>query len=449
MVLSRAHHTISRKGINKAALKVLYKLQEGGFEAYLVGGGVRDLLLGQHPKDFDIATNATPEQVYRLFVNSRMIGRRFKLVHVFFGSYIVEVATFRAPDLKTNIRTQNSKIQHSQHGMIVRDNLYGSLEEDVLRRDFTVNALYYTITDFSVIDYVGGLKDLKDRCLRMIGDARLRYREDPVRMLRAIRFSAKLGFTIHLETGTPIVELAELVRNVAAARLFEECLKLFFTGYAAKSFELLKEYGLLRVLFPILDAELRSENNASLTEDFILHALEKTDERIKSDQPVAIPFLIAILLWPAVQAKHKKLLALGGTGFTTFLEAIDWALKAQQKWVAIPKRLVQMTQELWVMQMRLSKQHGQRSHPFFLSPRFRAGYDFLQLRAEAFDTEAITMAAWWTAYIASDEPTRLKMRTEGHVEFQKEKQKEKVRVRAVAKKPKPVSKRPPKIEEKQ
>lgn len=432
IVVPRAQHNISRKEINQAALKVLYRLQEAGFEAYLVGGGVRDLLLGQHPKDFDIATNATPEQVYRLFRNSRMIGRRFKLVHVFFGSYIVEVATFRAPQLKTDRKTAHSKIQHSQHGMIVRDNLYGSLEEDVLRRDFTVNALYYTVSNFSVIDYVGGLKDLEARSLRMIGDARLRYREDPVRMLRAIRFAAKLDFTIHPETAKPILELAELVRNVAAARLFEECIKLFFTGYAVKSFLLLKEFGLLRVLFPILDDELKSKNH--FAETFIVHALEKTDVRIQTDQPVAIPFLLATLLWPAVCAKHKALVSEGDTKISAFLEAINWTLKAQQQWVAIPKRLTQMTQELWRMQMHLSKQQGQRAQQLFLNPRFRAAYDFLMLRAEAGDAEVAVMAAWWSTYIASNEETRLKMATEGHIEFQKRKQKEKRRAKTPSKK---------------
>lgn len=410
VVIPRADHPISRKNISQSALKVLYRLEDHGFEAYLVGGGVRDLLLGQHPKDFDIATNATPEQVYRLFKNSRMIGRRFKLVHVFFGAHLVEVATFRAPPLEADAYTSHS--QHSQHGVIVRDNLYGSLEEDVWRRDFTVNALYYTVSDFSIIDYVDGLQDLKDRCLRIIGDARLRYREDPVRMLRAIRFAAKLDFSIHPDTAKPIVELADLVHHVAPARLFEECLKLFFTGYAVKTFALLKEYGLLASLFPILNSLLKNTNNR-LVETFITHALQKTDTRIEADQPVSIPFLIATLLWPAVQVKAEEYaLKPDVTTREAYWEAMDWALKEQQKWVAIPKRIAQMTHDLWIMQQRLSKQNVQRAHTLFAHINFRAAYDFLMLRAEAGEKEVAPMATWWTVYIAADEGARLKMTKE-------------------------------------
>lgn len=432
VVIPRADHTISRKQINPSALKVLYRLEASGFEAYLVGGSVRDLLLGEHPKDFDIATNATPEQVYRLFRNSRMIGRRFKLVHVFFGSYIVEVATFRAPLQAIEESTSQAKIQHSAHGMIVRDNLYGTLEEDVWRRDFTVNALYYTISDFSVIDYVGGLEDLQARSLRIIGDACLRYREDPVRMLRAIRFAAKLNFSLHPETAEPILELANLLTNVAAARLFEECLKLFFTGYAEQCLVLLQQYGLLTVLFPVLDVVLSKEHNEPLAKAFILKALQNTDERVKKDQPVAIPFLIGILLWPAVQMKEKQLNAQrGSTTLSAGIEAIDWALKSQQTRVAIPKRFTQMTRELWVMQLRLSRQNGHRAHQLFMNLRFRAAYDFLMLRAEAGDTEAMPMASWWTKYIESDENTRLKMMAEGQMAYQKRKQKEKLKMRKI------------------
>ncbi len=429
VVIPRAEHSISRKQINASALKVLYRLEAAGFEAYLVGGGVRDLLLGEHPKDFDIATSATPEQVYRLFKNSRLIGRRFKLVHVFFGSYIVEVATFRAPLQAVAENTHQAKIQHSAQGMIVRDNLYGTLEEDVWRRDFTVNALYYTISDFSVIDYVGGLEDLKSRTLRIIGDARLRYREDPVRMLRAIRFAAKLNFSLHPETEAPILELAKLLENVAAARLFEECLKLFFTGHAERCLVLLQQYGLLSVLFPILDRVLSKEQDAPLATAFMLKALQNTDERVKKDQPVAIPFLIAILLWPAVYMKEKELSAHRTGKLSAGIEAIDWALKPQQSRVAIPKRFTQVTRELWIMQMRLSRHNGHKAHQLFTNQRFRGAYDFLVLRAEAGDAEAIPMATWWTTYIESDENARLKMMTSGQIAYQKRKQREKLKMR--------------------
>lgn len=426
VVIPRTHHSISRKNISPSALKVLYRLESHGFEAYLVGGSVRDLLLGKHPKDFDIATNAIPEQVYRLFKNSRMIGRRFKLVHVFFGSHIVEVATFRAPALKTEMHSPHAKIQHSSHGMIVRDNFYGSLEEDVWRRDFTVNALYYTLADFSIIDYVDGLRDLEARCLRMIGDASLRYREDPVRMLRAIRFSAKLNFNIHPDTAKPIMTLTHLIHNVAPARLFEECLKLFFTGYAVKSFALLQQYGLLASLFPTVDALLKHEEKGSLAKAFVLKALEKTDARIAKDQPVAIPFLIATLLWPVVQFKTEEYeKKLGLKLKEAYREAMASVLKDQQKWIAIPKRIVQMTEDLWLMQRRLTLQNKNKVHTWFANPQFRGAYDFLILRAEAGDTDIEPMVAWWKAYIAANESTRLKMVTKNYkLKLKRKKQEE-------------------------
>lgn len=428
VVVPRAHHSVSRKNINHLALKVLYRLEQSGFEAYLVGGGVRDLLLGHHPKDFDVVTNATPEQVYRLFRNSRLIGRRFKLVHVFFGSYIVEVATFRAAQMDVGIPMPHSSIQHSAHGMIVRDNVYGSLEEDVWRRDFTVNALYYAISDFSIIDYVNGLQDLKDKCLRMIGDASVRYREDPVRMLRAIRFAAKLDFTIHPGTATPIAELADLLHNVAPARLFEECLKLFFTGNAVQSFLLLRQYQLLSALFPALESALQDENQGVSIHAFITHALQKTDERIAMDKPVAIPFLMATLLWPNVEVEAKKVMHQPNMRLhEAYLEAMDTVFQAEQKRVAIPKRIMQMTKDLWLMHLRLNKQNGKRSSTLFSQPGFRGAYDFLMLRLEAGDPSISVMAHWWTDYIKADETVRLEMQTKAEGELHKQKRKEKSR----------------------
>lgn len=419
VLVSRSQHSISRQDINPSALKVLYRLENHGFEAYLVGGGVRDLLLGLHPKDFDIVTNATPEQIYRLFKNSRLIGRRFKLVHVFFGSYIVEVATFRASGLTRDGYVPQSKIRQAAHGMLLRDNLYGSLEEDVWRRDFTVNALYYAISDFSIIDYVNGLQDLKNKCLRMMGDVHLRYREDPVRMLRAIRFAAKLDFHIHPDTANPIIELADLVRHVSPIRLFEECLKLFITGHAEQSFLLLQQYRLLPILFPMLDAALQHQENGVFAQAFIQRALRQTDERIHAELPVSVAFLMAILFWPIVQEKAKPFLAESTVKpFTAYLNAVDLALKAQLQWITIPKRILQMTRDLWLLHLRLAKS-GQKATTWFKHAHFRAAYDFLILRAEAGDASVASMAAWWTAYVGANEAKRLKLMSG----FQKWKQK--------------------------
>jgi len=404
VVLSRSQHTISRKNISRAALKVLYRLREQGFEAYLVGGGVRDLLLAQHPKDFDLATNALPEEVYKLFRNSRMIGRRFRLVHVFFSGHIVEVATFRSPQMDTN----EADLLHSEEGMILRDNIYGTLEEDVWRRDFTVNALYYNISDFSVIDYVGGLKDLENRCLRMIGNAELRYREDPVRMLRAIRFAGKLGFSIHPETEKPIYELGNLVRNVPAARLFEEFLKMFLTGHAVVNFQLLRHYELFKILFPKTEEALMG-GNETFVQTFILNALKNTDKRVMEEKPVAPPFLWATLLWYPVRLETRKRILSGTPELPALLEAIEMVLKEQQKSIAIPKRFTRMIREIWILQVRLAKRGGYRAKLLFSHARFRAAYDFLILRLESGEKELEPLVSWWTEYINSDEETRLKM----------------------------------------
>jgi len=306
-IIPRSEHRVSRSNISKHALKVLYQLKDAGFQAYLVGGGVRDVLLDRHPKDFDVATDAKPEQVQKIFRNCRLIGRRFRLAHIHFGSHIVEVATFRA---SAPSQTINPHLVHSEGGMILRDNVYGTLEEDVLRRDFTVNALYYNIADFSVLDYVGGLKDLKEKTLRMIGDASQRYREDPVRMLRAIRFAAKLGFHIHPESEAPIFELAPLVKQVPSARLFDEYMKLFLSGYAKPSFDLLRHYQLFSVLFPESERCINSKQGEAVLA-FISGALKDTDKRVAEDKPVALPFLLAAFLWQPLQEKTISLMEEG------------------------------------------------------------------------------------------------------------------------------------------
>lgn len=403
-IYHRSQHTLSRSNISKHALKVLYHLRDAGFQAYLVGGGVRDVLLGLHPKDFDVATDALPEEVQTLFRNCRLIGRRFRLAHVHFGGHIVEVATFRASHSEEE--GHHPHLSHSNEGMILRDNIYGSLEEDVLRRDFTVNALYYNIADYSVLDFMGGMKDLKARCLRMVGDAKKRYREDPVRMLRAVRFAAKLNFHIHPETETPIYEMAHLVSNVPSARLFDEYLKLFLSGFALDSFKLLRKYGLLGYLFPQTEKALQGPHHRSV-EKLIYQALENTDKRVNEDRPVAPPFLLAIFLWHPVQAEMQIALQEQGTlDLEAFFDACQKILNQQQSSVAIPRRLILIIREIWMLQFRLEKAVGRRIHQVFTHPRFRAGYDFLLLRAAAGDETVEATAQWWTTYVSADEEAR-------------------------------------------
>ncbi len=406
VIVARAHHQVSRANISKAALKVLYRLRDAGFEAYLVGGGVRDVLLGRHPKDFDLATNAKPEQVQKLFQNCRLIGRRFRLAHVHFGSHIIEVATFRANASKPDVG--NAQLVHSEQGMILRDNIYGTLEEDVFRRDFTVNALYYTISDFSIIDYVGGLQDLEARCLRMIGDARQRYREDPVRMLRAVRFAAKLGFSIHPDTEAPIFELGALVQQVPSARLLDEYVKLFLSGHAQESFRLLRHYQFFALLFPDIEACLQGENGRVI-QAFIQGALHDTDQRMSEQKPVSLAFLLAAFLWCPAEQHAKHLMQKGLPEIPAFYEACDLILHKQQQSMAISRRLLQGIRDIWTLQMRLGKRIGKRAIQLYANPGFRAAYDFLLLRASMGEKSVLELATWWTNYIAADEETRALM----------------------------------------
>ncbi|MGB1110318.1 MAG: polynucleotide adenylyltransferase PcnB, partial [Gammaproteobacteria bacterium] len=303
-VIARPDHCISRSDISQNALKVLYRLNDAGYHAHMVGGGVRDLLLGLHPKDFDVATDATPEQVKDLFRNCRLIGRRFRLAHVHFGKEIIEVATFRAPhDQNDQSAAEVDDVAATENGRIVRDNVFGTLEEDAIRRDLTINALYYNIDDFSIIDYVGGAQDIEDRLIRLIGDPVQRYREDPVRMLRVIRFAAKLDFDIHASAEAPLRELGELLADVPSARLFEEVNKLFLSGHAVRAYNLLRDYDLFRYLFPATaDAIDESENDETpFVEPFLLSALASTDRRISEGKPVTPAFLYAALLWEPVR----------------------------------------------------------------------------------------------------------------------------------------------------
>jgi poly(A) polymerase len=403
-VVPREAHNISRKDISPNALKVLYKLREANFEAYLVGGAVRDLLVGGHPKDFDVATNATPEQVRAIFRNCRLIGRRFRLAHIMFGEEIIEVATFRsnADDGSGGRATEDG-------GRLLRDNVYGSVEDDAVRRDFTANALYYTIDDFSVRDYVGGLEDVQARVLKLIGDPDARYREDPVRMMRAVRLAAKLDFTIHASAADPIPQLASLLNEASAARLFDECLKLFLSGHAEKSFVGLEKHGLLPVLFPETCKALAT-NSSGVLRAMLLQALRNTDSRIAEYKTVTPSFLFAALLWPAY-CRELAVLQKGGVDIIVAQQrAADRVTLHQVQRIALPRRFSLPMQEIWLLQSRFSQRLPKRVFRLLSHPRFRAAFDFLELRMSGNAEVAEEVAFWREAQTQSPEllATRLK-----------------------------------------
>lgn len=391
-IVPRSDHCISRQDISDAALKVLSRLHKAGYEAFLVGGGVRDLLLGLHPKDFDVATNATPEEVKSLFRNCRLIGRRFRLAHIHFGRDIVEVATFRAHHDAAEDESQASM----RDGMILRDNVFGTLVDDAWRRDFTVNALYYNIADFSVVDYTGGLEDLAQRRLRMIGDAHVRCQEDPVRLLRAIRFAAKLQFTLDRDLIEAIAEQRERLRAVPPARLFEEVLKLFLSGHARNTYTLLKQYDLLGLLFPATASALAQD--VPYFDAMLVAACENTDRRIAENKPVTPAFLFACLLWGEVSTLAKQRIAQGMSPVQALHEAGSMVLHEQTEQIAIPKRFRLPIREIWTGQARLDNRHGRRALRLLEQPRFRAIYDFLLLRCEAGEQELQPLCEWWTAF---------------------------------------------------
>lgn len=398
LIIPRSEHNISRSNISENALKVLYRLHRSGFDAYLVGGGVRDLLLGLHPKDFDVATNAKPEEVKRIFRNCRLIGRRFRLAHIYFGYDIIEVATFRG---KADDPSQEHA--HSSHGMILRDNVYGTLTEDVWRRDFTINALYYNIADFSIIDYVGGMADLKAKRIRMIGDVATRYREDPVRMLRAIRFACKVNFELTPEITQPIIELKGLLDHVSPARLFEEILKMFHSGVAQNAYQHLKRYALFEVLFPATHESLQQ---AIYPTDAFLNAIfQSTDNRIQEQKNVTPSFIIAALLWHPICRRTEFHMDNGMPFFPARAKAIEEMLQRQAERLSIPKRLIQGAREIWMLQMQLPKRRGRRAYELIEEPRFRAAYDFLELRAKAKEPVS-ELAKWWKEFVEGDEQKR-------------------------------------------
>ncbi|NJC43057.1 polynucleotide adenylyltransferase PcnB [Xanthomonas arboricola] len=393
-VIPRDQHTISRKDISPNALRVLYRLRESGFGAYLVGGAVRDLLVGGHPKDFDVATSATPEEVKALFRNCRLIGRRFRLAHVVFGREIIEVATFRA-----NI-DDGSGDRELDNGRLVRDNVYGTIEDDAIRRDFTCNALYYAIEDFSVRDYCGGFEDVQARLMKLIGDPELRYQEDPVRMLRAVRLAAKLNFDIEAGTADPIPRLAGLLSEAAPARLFEEILKLFLSGHGVASFEGLERYGLLGALFPESAAALRSNRSGALRA-MVLEGLRNTDARVANDEPVSPAFLFALLLWPAFCRTLMGLQAQGVQPEDAQRRAADRVTLHQLERVALPRRFSLPMQEIWLLQTRFSSRQRKRVFRTLSHPRFRAAFDFLVLRQFASADHAADVEFWREAQKSS------------------------------------------------
>jgi len=413
LIIPRAQHSISRALISDNAIKVLHRLKDAGYASLLVGGCVRDLLLGREPKDFDVVTDARPEEIRKLFHNARVIGRRFRLVHVRYGRDIVEVATFRAipRDIsEESIPRDEEEGPGAENANMLElgsHNVFGTQEEDAVRRDFTVNALYYNIRDFSVMDYVGGTEDLKRGVLRVIGDPAIRYREDPVRMLRAVRFAAKLGFKIEDKTAAPIRDLAPLLASVPAARMFEEVLKLFHGGYALETYELLRHYGLFQYLFPRTEKSLeREESGFPVT--LIPRALANTDARLSEDKPVTPAFLFAALLWEPVREETGALMARGMNSYDAVQRAAERVLREQLQHVSIPKRFSVPMREIWGLQSRFERRAGQQAFRLLENKRFRAAYDFLLLRAETGEADR-GLADWWTGFQTADDSERRAM----------------------------------------
>ncbi|NAW77432.1 polynucleotide adenylyltransferase PcnB [Vibrio sp. V33_P6A3T137] len=393
-VITRQEHNISRQLISENALKVLYRLHGAGFDAYLVGGGVRDLLLNHTPKDFDIATNATPEQIRQLFRNCRLIGRRFRLAHIMFGRDVIEVATFRGHHQEIN---QHIAAQ-SEAGMLLRDNVYGTIDEDAERRDFTVNAMYYNIADYSIHDYAGGIEDLDDKLIRLIGDPQTRYREDPVRMLRAIRFAVKLDFDIEEDTAAPIETLAPLLKEIPSARLYEESLKMLQSGHGLETYHLMREYNLFQQLFPQV-AEYFTEDYSSQTEQMLDLVLDSTDLRIEEGKRINPAFMFAAFLWYPMVTIAEQLMASKALNFyDAVMEASNDILDQVVKSIAIPRRHTTTIREIWQMQLRLPRRNGKRAFRLLELNKFRAGFDFLEMRGEIEGGDVQKLAKWWQTF---------------------------------------------------
>ncbi|GAB5604530.1 polynucleotide adenylyltransferase PcnB [Sideroxyarcus sp. TK5] len=400
---SRAHvipfeqHKVTREGISYAARRVTDGLQAAGFQAYVVGGAVRDLLLDRHPKDFDVATDATPEEVKRVFRRARIIGRRFRLVHVMFGEETVEVSTFRraieAEDAETDA-----------HGRILRDNEFGDQEQDAARRDFTANGLFYDPSSQEIFDYHNGYADIRANTLRMIGDPEVRYREDPVRMLRAVRLSAKLGMKLDPATAAPIAKMKELLSNVPEARLFDEMLKLLLSGHALACIKKLRSMHLHHGMLPMLDVILEQP----MGEKFVMAALQNTDQRIAEEKPTSPAFLFAALLWHEVLTVWNAKQAAGEKPVGALHAAMDEVLERQRAKLAIPRRYDTVMKEIWLLQPRFEQRAGQRPFRLLALPRFRAAYDFLLLRCESGEADK-ALGAWWEEFQHTNEDRRAEM----------------------------------------
>lgn len=402
-IIPSDQHGIRASQIAPCALKITRNLQQAGFAAYVVGGAVRDLLLGLAPKDFDIATNATPEQVRQIFRRSRIIGRRFRLVHVLCGSETVEVSTFRGASSVEEDDPESTQLV-DQHGRLLRDNVFGSQEEDAVRRDFTVNALFYDPVRGEILDYLNGFEDIKAKKLRIIGDPEQRYREDPVRMLRAVRLASKLNMQIDMETVKPIGDLAPLLHHVPPSRLFDEMLKLLLSGYALTCVVELRARGLHHGLLPMLDVILEQP----LGERFITLALKSTDERVRQDKPVSPGFLFATLLWHEVLSNWNKCRASGEKPFPALFKSMEQVLSLQREKLAIPRRYDAVIQEIWAMQPRFEMRAGRRPFQLLTHPRFRAAYDFMLLRCESGELD-IELGEWWRSFLVADNPVREEM----------------------------------------
>jgi poly(A) polymerase len=387
IIYGKDKHSIQKELISRCARRTCEELQRAGYPAFVVGGAVRDLLLGRRPKDFDIATSATPEEVRSIFRRSRIIGRRFQIVHVLCGAEVVEVSTFRAHF------TREADEHTDEHGRMLSDNVFGTQAEDALRRDFTVNALFYDPVKEEVWDYVHGMKDLKAKKLVMIGDAAARYREDPVRMLRAARLGAKLGLEIDAKTKEPIRQLRHLLENVPQARLFEEILKLLLSGNAVECVRVLRELELHHGLLPLLDTALEDPEAGP----FAMAALRATDERLEAGKPVSPAFLLAALLWGRVEKNLKKFEDKGQPTVPALHSAMHEALDAQRDSLAIPKRFDATMKELWLMQPRFLQRGGHRPYRVLEHPRFRAAYDFFALRAASANAPQ-EVAKWWERF---------------------------------------------------
>jgi poly(A) polymerase len=417
-------HGIDPKLLAEPAVRVVKTLQEEGYEAYIVGGAVRDLLIGRRPKDFDVATNATPEQVKGLFRRAYIVGRRFRLVHVIHGRgrehEQIEVSTFRAyvdpadtAAVGGNEKTSKEELAGKSHavdasGRVLRDNVWGPQIEDAARRDFTINAMYYDPETQIVVDYHGGLTDSRARLLRMIGDPEARYREDPVRIVRALRFAAKLGYEIEPRTEAPIRSMKALLANVPSSRMFDEMIKLLQTGHSLASLEVLQRYGLDRGVFPVLDAHFEGIVGNQPREDFVNRALADTDRRVNDGKPVAPSFLMACMFWHEVATRWEALRAAGESVSVGLQKAIDATFEARIGDISGRGKLAADMRDIWLMQPRFERRSGNAPEAMLNQPRFRAAFDFLRLRAEAGEGD-VELVEWWQEYSSSEEEQRKEM----------------------------------------